>query len=76
MASPDRLEDISGIGDVFARRLNEAGIYTFAQLADQMPDRLREIIKPESWQKIEPEKWIAEAREFAAQKSDRSAAGV
>ncbi|MBE7552192.1 MAG: DUF4332 domain-containing protein [Anaerolineales bacterium] len=76
MASPDKLEDITGIGVVFARRLNEAGIYTFAQLAEQTPERLREIIKPESWQKIEPEKWVAEAREFAAQKSDRSAAGA
>jgi predicted flap endonuclease-1-like 5' DNA nuclease len=76
MASPDKLEDITGIGVIFARRLNEGGIYTFAQLAGQTPERLREIIKPESWQKIEPEKWIAEAREFAAQKSDRSAAGA
>ncbi|MCL4295638.1 MAG: DUF4332 domain-containing protein [Anaerolineae bacterium] len=76
MASPDKLEDITGIGVVFAQRLNEAGIYTFAQLAEQTPERLREIIKPESWQKIEPEKWLAEAREFAAQKSDRSAAGA
>jgi predicted flap endonuclease-1-like 5' DNA nuclease len=76
MASPDRLEDITGIGVVFARRLNEAGIYTFAQLAGQTPERLWKIIKPESWQKIEPEKWIAEAGEFAAKKSDHLAPGA
>lgn len=76
MASPDNLEEINGIGIVFAKRLNEAGIYTFAQLAEQTPERLREVIKPEAWQKIEPEQWIAEAKGFAAQKHDRSATGV
>jgi predicted flap endonuclease-1-like 5' DNA nuclease len=76
MASPDSLEDINGIGIVFAKRLNEVGIYTFAQLAEQTPERLQEIIQPESWQKIEPEKWIVEARELAAKKSDQSLSGA
>jgi predicted flap endonuclease-1-like 5' DNA nuclease len=76
MASPDSLEDINGIGIVFAKRLNEVGIYTFAQLAEQTPERLQEIIKPESWQKIEPEKWIVEARDLAARKSDQSLSGA
>jgi predicted flap endonuclease-1-like 5' DNA nuclease len=76
MASPDSLEEINGIGIVFAKRLNEAGIYTFAQLAEQTQERLHEIIKPESWQKIEPEKWMAEARELAAKKSGQTPPGV
>ena len=58
----DRLERIGGIGAVFARRLNEAGVSTFEQLTELSPDRIREILQVEEWQKIEPEKWIEEAR--------------
>jgi predicted flap endonuclease-1-like 5' DNA nuclease len=76
MASPDTLEDIHGIGVVFARRLNEAGIYTFAQLAKLTPEQIEAIIEPEDWQKLEPEKWIAEASELAAKKSHQAATGV
>ncbi|NJN92737.1 MAG: DUF4332 domain-containing protein [Anaerolineales bacterium] len=76
LANPDHLEDINGIGDEYAQRLNQAGIYTFAQLVEAGPEQLRQIIDPEHWQKIEPEKWIAEARQFAAQKSDRATTGA
>lgn len=58
----DRLEAIKGIGPVFARRLNEAGIYTYAELAESSPDKLREIVAAKSWQAVEPEEWIKEAR--------------
>ncbi len=61
----DRLQKIHGIGDVFSRRFNEAGVYTFAQLAALTPERAREIINPEEWQAIDPELWIAEARQYA-----------
>ncbi len=61
----DRLQKIHGIGDVFSRRFNEAGVYTFAQLAALSPERAREIINPEEWQAIDPELWIAEARQYA-----------
>ena len=63
----DRLQKIHGIGDVFTRRFNDAGVYTFAQLAALTPEHAREIINPEEWQAIEPEQWIAEAKQFAAQ---------
>ena len=76
LASPDNLVDINGIGIVFAKRLNQAGIYTFAQLAESTPERIKEIINPEEWQKIEPESWIAQANELAAKKSNQAAAGV
>lgn len=65
MIERDRLQKIHGIGDVFTRRFNDAGVYTFAHLAALTPERAREIIKPEEWQAIEPEQWIAEARQFA-----------
>lgn len=61
----DDLELIDGIGPVFEGKLYDAGITTFAVLARTPADRLREIISPQKWQKIEPEKWIAEAAERA-----------
>lgn len=63
--SKDPLEKILGIGKVFEKKLWDAGILTFSDLAAADPDRLREIINPESWQKIEPDEWIAEARKRA-----------
>ncbi|MCP4425293.1 MAG: hypothetical protein GY803_12430 [Chloroflexi bacterium] len=62
----DRLERINGIGKVFAARFNEAGVYTFADLAALSAERAHEIINPEEWQAIEPDEWIAEAAQFAA----------
>jgi predicted flap endonuclease-1-like 5' DNA nuclease len=61
----DNLELINGIGKVFAKKLNEAGIFTFEELARTAPDRIRDIIQPKSWQLIEPEKWVLESAEFA-----------
>lgn len=58
----DPLIDINGIGPVYEKRLNAAGVQTFAELAALTPERIRSIIKPESWQLFEPEKWIEEAR--------------
>jgi len=63
--TPDPLIDINGIGEVYARKLNESGIQTFAQLAGTSPERLREILNPEEWQKFEPEAWVAEAADRA-----------
>lgn len=58
----DPLIDINGIGPVYEKRLNAAGVQTFAELAALTPERVRAIIKPENWQLIEPDKWIEEAR--------------
>jgi predicted flap endonuclease-1-like 5' DNA nuclease len=57
----DALSEIGGIGAVYERRLFDAGIFTFADLAATTPQRIREIIQPERWQHIDPEAWIAEA---------------
>ncbi len=65
----DRLQDVKGIGKVFAGKLNDAGIYTFSQLANTEPERLTAIIKPEEWQAIEPEAWVTHAKELADKKS-------
>lgn len=61
----DRLQKVNGIGNVYAQKLNDAGIFTFAQLAKETAERLTEIVSPESWQSIEPDAWIAEAATLA-----------
>jgi predicted flap endonuclease-1-like 5' DNA nuclease len=66
----DPLIDINGIGPAYQRRLNAAGVHTFAQLAAMSPEAILAIIKPESWQHIEPEAWAAEAARFAEQVRD------
>ncbi|KAA3665136.1 MAG: hypothetical protein DWQ04_02135 [Chloroflexi bacterium] len=68
----DRLQDVKGIGKVFANKLQDAGIYTFTQLADSNPERLTEIINPKEWQAIEPEEWIEHARELASNKTAKA----
>ena len=60
----DKLEDINGIGPVFAKRLNNAGIMTFEELIEVPADRLEKIVEAKTWQVVEPEKWIGEARQF------------
>jgi predicted flap endonuclease-1-like 5' DNA nuclease len=61
----DPLIDINGIGPVYQQRLFEAGVTTFDALAALSPERIRAIIKHERWQEIDPEAWIAEARQLA-----------
>jgi predicted flap endonuclease-1-like 5' DNA nuclease len=65
--SRDPLIDILGVGPVYEQRLLNAGITSFAQVATLTPNEIQAIIKPEAWQKIDAEAWIAEARELAAQ---------
>jgi len=62
---PDHLEKIHGIGPVFARRFNEAGVTTFADLANLNPNDVRQIVAAEEWQKIDPESWINDAKKLA-----------
>ena len=59
----DALEQINGIGPVFANRLNEAGIYTYSQLASSTPDELKRITGVTRW---DPADWIAQAVELDA----------
>ncbi len=64
--SGDPLEKISGIGNVYADRLRAAGIRTFDDLSRMRAERLTDIIQPKKWQQIEPDRWIAEAADFAS----------
>ncbi len=58
----DDLTQINGIGPTYAKRLHAAGITTFAQLAAQDADRLREITKIKEWQAADPADWITTAK--------------
>lgn len=61
-AEPDDLTEVNGIGPVFARRLMEAGISTFALLAQAPAERVAGIAGvPES----RVSDWIEQAAELA-----------
>ena len=64
-ARRDPLIDINGIGPVYERKLFDAGINTFEELAALTAEQLHAIIKPERWQEIHAEAWIADARRRA-----------
>ncbi len=63
--SRDVFTTINGIGPAFQKRLYDAGVCTFAELAQQTPERLRQIVSANNKQRIKPEAWIAEAQRRA-----------
>jgi predicted flap endonuclease-1-like 5' DNA nuclease len=65
----DNLIDINGIGPVYQKRLNDAGIYTFAQLITYTPEYLHELVNAEEWQNVDTAFWIEEAKQFIAGKA-------
>lgn len=69
----DPLGVIEGIGTAYQQKLWEAGIRTFADLADTPQARLREIVGKE----LEFDEWIVEARRFVrgVYKLSRATAG-
>ncbi len=56
----DDLTAIGGIGPTFARRLNEAGVRTYAQLSELSPDEVVAITHVAEWQG-NPVDWISQA---------------
>ena len=58
----DSLESISGIGPTYARRLNEAGVYTYEQLAALSPQEVKEVTGVTRW---DPADWVMEAKRLA-----------
>ncbi len=60
------LEVIKGIGPVYAKRLNEYGIYTLEDLAQADPAAIANYIDLKPWQAVYPAAWITEARLLAA----------
>jgi predicted flap endonuclease-1-like 5' DNA nuclease len=70
---PDDLEVIDGIGPVIARKLNDAGFYTFEQLAELTPDSLRNILGDMIKRLADEESLIKQARDLATSKRGREA---
>lgn len=64
VAKADDLTKISGIGPAFARRLNDAGISTFSQLAGMSVPEIRERAELAEWQG-DPYDWIIQAQRLA-----------
>ncbi|MBP8948744.1 MAG: hypothetical protein KBG73_07865 [Candidatus Promineofilum sp.] len=56
----DDLTEIKGIGPVFAERLRQAGITTFADVAQASADQLREVTHATSV--ANPDEWIEQAK--------------
>ena len=72
-AGKDNLQAIKGIGPVIAKRLNDAGVYTFEELAQLTPDELEEILGALIKRFFPGEdSMIAQAKEFARQKSKQA----
>jgi predicted flap endonuclease-1-like 5' DNA nuclease len=69
----DNFQAIKGIGPVFSKRLHEAGIQTFEQLAQLTPQQLEEILG-DLYKRFfsRQERILAQAKEFAQQKAQRS----
>ena len=67
-SSADDLKEIFGIGKVYEAKLNAANIFTFHQLAQVTPETVREIIRPEYWQEIDPARWIQDAAVMAKER--------
>jgi predicted flap endonuclease-1-like 5' DNA nuclease len=62
----DNLQAIKGVGPVFAKRLNEAGVYTFEQMSGLTPREMEEILGTLFKRFFSKENTIrAQAKEFA-----------
>lgn len=58
---PDDLTVIEGIGPKVNLLLYNAGIQTFAQLANTNPENLKSILQPAGLHFINPESWVEQA---------------
>jgi len=63
---PDDLKRIEGIGPKTSKVLNEAGILTFAQLAEAEVDRLVQIVQEAGLRLVDPHTWPEQAKLAAA----------
>lgn len=66
----DDLKRIKGIGQGVETRLNQAGVFSFAQLVASSPGQISEMLADMigmSPQKVQEQNWIGQAEQFAAQ---------
>ncbi|MCA8901407.1 MAG: 50S ribosomal protein L21 [Hyphomonas sp.] len=63
---PDNLKKISGVGPVLEKKLHEAGIYFFWQVAALTEAQIEDLEQEMSFPgRIERDNWIEQAKEFA-----------
>jgi predicted flap endonuclease-1-like 5' DNA nuclease len=67
-ANPDDLIAIKGIGPVISKRLNQAGIYTYEQLADLTLDEFEDALGDLLQRFINERSILRQARELADKK--------
>jgi predicted flap endonuclease-1-like 5' DNA nuclease len=63
---PDDFEKLEGIGEVYERRLYDAGICTFRALAEVSAEQLQEICQAPDWRRPDYASWIAQAERLIA----------
>jgi predicted flap endonuclease-1-like 5' DNA nuclease len=70
--TPDKLQKIKGIGPVIEKKLNEAGVYTFEQLASKNAEYLREVLGAVIERLADEDVIIQQAQLFADQKQSKA----
>lgn len=65
---PDDFDVLTGIGEVYERRLYEAGICTYETMAATTPERLAEICKAPRMRTPDYAAWVVTAAEMSAAK--------
>ncbi len=69
----DDLSLLSGVGPVLEKKLREAGISTFRQIAELTPEQAAELDEKLNLRgRIEREEWIEQAKELMAGKAPRA----
>jgi predicted flap endonuclease-1-like 5' DNA nuclease len=66
----DDLQLLEGIGPKYNRLLRDAGINTYAELAETEPERLAAIIGAPPWRDVDYNSWIVQAQLAAAGDQD------
>jgi len=65
----DDFEALPGIGKTFEKRLYEAGITTYEQLAECGVERLAEIVKAPPMREVNYDEWLTAVREILAERA-------
>ena len=69
-ANPDDLTIIKGIGPIISKRLNQAGIYNYEQLAELTLDEFEEALGDLLQRFINERSILRQARELASKKKE------
>lgn len=69
---PDKLQKIKGIGPVIEKKLNEAGVFTFEQLAEKDAQYLRDVLGDVIERLADEAALIEQAKQFAQEKTNKA----